>query len=115
MGMIVRGLGRRLGTIIPLTIIPMTTAFSGLDVLRRNRQGNVRQRNNSRHGLFLIPLPNIPLPVIPLPSHPPSVKSLFWLRVAALGFLRLFAAISLSSILRTPLYIFFVIGRIGLD
>jgi hypothetical protein len=56
---------------IPLTIIPLTTAFPSLHVLRRNRQRNVRQRNNSRHGLFPIPLPNIPLPVIPLPSRPP--------------------------------------------
>jgi hypothetical protein len=51
--------------------------------------------------LFPIPLPLIPLPNIPLPS--PCHTSWLWLRVAALGFLRLFAAISLSSILRTPL------------
>jgi hypothetical protein len=43
----------------------------------RNRQRNVRQRNNSRHGLFPIPLPNIPLPVIPLSSRPSPVSSLF--------------------------------------
>ena len=61
---------------IPLTIIPLTTAFPSLHVLRRNRQRNVRQGNKSRNCPFPIPLPNIPLPVIPLPSRPPPVSIL---------------------------------------
>jgi hypothetical protein len=35
----------------------------------KNRQGNFRQRNNSRPGLFPIPLPNIPLPILALCVH----------------------------------------------
>jgi len=39
--------------------------FAWHEALRKDRQRNVRQRNNSRHCLFFIPLPNIPLPVLP--------------------------------------------------
>jgi hypothetical protein len=73
--------------------------FSG----KLQSQRNVCQ-GNGRSVFRIIPLTNIPLaPHRFLPSsilHPPSS---LWLRSAALGFLRLFAAISSYSILRTPL------------
>ena len=61
---------------IPLSIIPLSMAFPGMWGMR-NRQRNVRQGNNSKHGLFSIPLPNIPLPIPLSPSRLHQVQSCF--------------------------------------
>ena len=62
------------GTIIPLPNRSRNHVFSWPDALRKNRQRNVRQRNNANRCLCPIPLPNIPLPVPCAPQEQEGKK-----------------------------------------